>query len=99
MSAHFSGRRKPDEPAKDATGWKIQANEKKQTGRDTENRRSLFFHGTFLFVRNVLAKEVFSSKTIGSVRTSDAKLFLIKLQEDGKGYSTIKSVPGSVLQG
>ena len=63
------------------------------------NRRSLFFHGKFLFVRNVLAKEDFSSKTIGSVRTSDAKLFLIKLQEDGKGYSTIKSVPGSVLQG
>lgn len=23
MSAHFSGRRKPDEPAKDAAGWKI----------------------------------------------------------------------------
>ncbi|MBQ6480056.1 MAG: integrase DNA-binding domain-containing protein [Anaerolineaceae bacterium] len=46
------------------------------------------------FVRNVLAKEDFSSKTIGSVRTSDAKLFLIKLQEDGKGYSTIKSVRG-----
>ena len=51
-----------------------------------------FFHGKFLFIRNVLAKEDFSSKTIGSVRTSDAKLFLIKLQEDGKGYSTIKQV-------
>jgi hypothetical protein len=43
MSAHFSGRRKPDEPAKDATGWKIQANEKKQTGRDTKTGDPSFF--------------------------------------------------------
>ena len=31
---------------------------------------------------------------IGDVKTSDAKLFLIKLQKDGKGYSTIKSMRG-----
>ncbi len=46
------------------------------------------------FVKNLLAKEPFSSSKIGSVKTSDAKLFLIKLQEDGKGYSTIKTVRG-----
>lgn len=46
------------------------------------------------YVRNLLAKEEFSQKKIGSVKTSDAKLFLIKLQEDGKGCSTIKTVRG-----
>ncbi len=46
------------------------------------------------FVKNVLAKEDFSVKRIGDVKTSDAKLFLIKLQESGKGHSMIKSVRG-----
>lgn len=46
------------------------------------------------FVKNLLAKEPFASVKIGNVKTSDAKLFLIKLQEDGKGYSTIKAVRG-----
>lgn len=46
------------------------------------------------FVKNLLAKEPFSSNRIGAVKTSDAKLFLIKLQKDGKGYSTIKTVRG-----
>ena len=46
------------------------------------------------FVKNLLAKEPFSSSKIGLVKTSDAKLFLIKLQKDGKGYSTIKTVRG-----
>lgn len=46
------------------------------------------------FVTNLLKKEDFSSRMISSVRTSDAKLFLIKLQKDGKGHSTIKSVRG-----
>ncbi len=46
------------------------------------------------FVRNLLTKEEFSGRRIGDVRTSDAKLFLIKLQKDGKGHSTIKTVRG-----
>ena len=46
------------------------------------------------FVKNVLKKESFSSKKIPDVKTSDAKLFLIKLQSDGKGYSTVKTVRG-----
>ena len=46
------------------------------------------------FARNVLAKEEFSRKKIASVKTSDAKLFLIKLQQDGKGCSTIKTIRG-----
>ena len=46
------------------------------------------------FVRNLLANEDFSRKKIANVKTSDAKLFLIKMQQDGKGYSTIKTVCG-----
>lgn len=46
------------------------------------------------FVKNLLAKEDFSRKKIANVKTSDAKLFLIKMQQDGKGYSTIKTVRG-----
>ena len=40
------------------------------------------------FVVNLLQKEEFALKKISEVKTSDAKLFLIKLQQDGKGYST-----------
>lgn len=46
------------------------------------------------FVKNLLAKEEFSEKSIGQIKTSDAKLFLIKLQSDGKGHSTVKTVRG-----
>lgn len=46
------------------------------------------------FVQNLLNKETFSEKKISQIKTSDAKLFLIKLQQDGKGYSTIKTVRG-----
>ena len=46
-------------------------------------------------VQRVLAKEPFGKKTIRSVKTSDAKLFLIKLQqEDGKSYSSIHTIRG-----
>ena len=51
------------------------------------------------FVQNLLEGETFSSRKISAVKTSDAKLFLIKLQEDGKGYSTIKTVRGSPSTG
>ena len=44
----------------------------------------------YVTVQRLLAKETFGKKTIRSVKTSDAKLFLIKLQqEDGKSYSSI----------
>ena len=47
------------------------------------------------FVRNILEKEDFAKKKISTVKTSDAKLFLIKLQkEDGKGYSTVTTIRG-----
>ena len=44
----------------------------------------------YSFVRNLMKGEAFSRKKISQVRVSDAKLFLIKLQNDGKGYSTVK---------
>ena len=46
-------------------------------------------------VRNLLAKEAFGYYRIKNVKTSDAKLFLIKLQkEDGKSYSSIHTIRG-----
>ena len=46
------------------------------------------------FVRNLLSELDFGSKKIGSVKTSDAKLFLIQMQQDGRRYSTVKTVRG-----
>lgn len=48
----------------------------------------------YKFVQNLLKNEEFNNKKISSVRTSDAKLFLIKLQQDGRGSSTVKTVRG-----
>ena len=46
------------------------------------------------FVRNLLNKEEFGGRKMCEVKTSDAKLFLIKLQSDGRSSSTIKTVRG-----
>ena len=43
---------------------------------------------------NVLKKEEFSHKKVDDVKLSDAKIFLIKLQRDGRGYSSIHSIRG-----
>lgn len=49
----------------------------------------------YKFVQNILEKEKFGSAKISKIKTSDAKLLLIKMQqEDKKGYSTVKSVRG-----
>ncbi len=45
-------------------------------------------------VQNLLAKEPFYDKKLREIRISDAKLFLLHLQESGKRYSTIKTVRG-----
>ena len=50
--------------------------------------------GNYKFVQNIMKNEEFGSKKIVEVKTSDAKLFLIKLQQDGRGSSTIKTVRG-----
>ena len=46
------------------------------------------------FVVNALKKEEFSAKAVTDVKLSDAKIFLIKLQRDGRGYSSIHSIRG-----
>lgn len=46
------------------------------------------------FVINILNKENFGTQRIDKIHISDAKAWLIKLQKDGRGYSTIHSVRG-----
>lgn len=48
------------------------------------------------FVLNIIKKEDFGKKRIDRVKLSDAKTWLIKLQKDGRGYSTIHSVRGVI---
>lgn len=46
------------------------------------------------YVLNLLKKEKFGRLKIRDVRISDAKLWIIRMAESGKGYSTICSVRG-----
>ena len=46
------------------------------------------------FVVNVLKKEEFSHKKVDDVKLFDAKIFLSKLERDGRGYSSIHSIRG-----
>ena len=48
----------------------------------------------YKFVQNILKSETFNDKKISQVKTSDAKRFLIKFQQDGRYYSTAKTVRG-----
>lgn len=48
------------------------------------------------FVINIIKKEEFGAKRIDKVKLSDAKAWLIKLQKDGRGYSSIHSIRGVV---
>ena len=50
----------------------------------------------YKFVTNIIEKEAFWKMRIDKVKLSDAKAWLIKLQKDGRGYSTIHSVRGVV---
>lgn len=48
----------------------------------------------FNFVKNLISKEGFAHKPIRDIKVSDAKLWFIKLHDDGKGYSTLTTVRG-----
>ncbi len=49
----------------------------------------------YVTAQRILDKQAFGKKPIRSIKTSDAKLFLIKLQqEDGKSYSSIHTIRG-----
>ena len=50
----------------------------------------------YKFVINIIVKEPFGQKRIDKVKLSDAKAWLIKLQDDGRGYSTIHTVRGVI---
>lgn len=51
----------------------------------------------YKFVINIIKKEEFGRKRIDKVKLSDAKAWLIKLQQtDGRGYSSIHSIRGVV---
>ena len=50
----------------------------------------------YKFVINIIAKEPFGQKRIDTVKLSDAKAWLIKLQDDGRGYSSIHTIRGVV---
>ena len=48
------------------------------------------------FVLNIIKKEDFGRQRIDRVKLSDAKCWLIKLQQDDRGYSSIHSIRGVV---
>lgn len=48
------------------------------------------------FVINIIKKEDFGARRIDKVKLSDAKAWLIKLQADGRGYSSIHSIRGVI---
>lgn len=48
------------------------------------------------FVLNIIKKEKFGACRIDRVKLSDAKAWLIKLQRDGRGYSSIHSIRGVI---
>ena len=43
---------------------------------------------------NILEKDPFGARRIDKVKLSDAKIWLIRLQENGRGYSSIHSIRG-----
>lgn len=45
-------------------------------------------------VMNLLRREAFGNSRIDKVKLSDAKLWLIQLQKNGKGYSSIRTIRG-----
>lgn len=50
----------------------------------------------YKFVINIIKKEEFGARRIDKIKLSDAKAWLIKLQADGRGYSSIHSIRGVV---
>ena len=48
------------------------------------------------FVINIIKRDPFGAKRIDQVKLSDAKAWIIRLQENGKGYSSIHTIRGVV---
>ena len=61
--------------------------------------KKYLWHNTeanYKFVVNIIKKEAFGKKRIDKVKLSDAKCWLIKMQRDGRGYSSIHSIRGVI---
>ena len=67
---------------------------KKYIGQKTGVRHNT--EANYNFVINVIKKEDFGARRIDTIKLSDAKTWLIKLQDDGRGYSSIHSIRGVV---
>ena len=67
---------------------------KKYISQKTGVRHSTM--ANYKFVINIITKESFGNKRIDTVKLSHAKAWLIKLQKDGRGYSTIHAIRGVV---
>ncbi len=50
----------------------------------------------YQFVLNLVSNESFGKRHICDIKVYDAKRWFVKLQEDGRGYSTINSVRGVI---
>lgn len=48
----------------------------------------------YAFVTNILKRDEFGTRKIRDIRVSDAQLWFVRLQREGKGYSTITSIKG-----
>ena len=84
-----------DEIAPEGDGYTVYTLVKKYISQKTGVKNTTRSgYGT---VMNLLKEDSFGSKRIDKVKLSDAKAWLIKLQqEDGKGYSTIHTIRGVV---
>ena len=79
----------------DPMGKNITVNELVEIYLKTKVNTKSNTKNNYKFVQDILEKEKFGSAKISKIKTSDAKLFLIKMQqEDKRGYSTVKSVRG-----
>ena len=50
----------------------------------------------YRFVLNIVKKEAFGLRRINTIKVSDAKLWFLKLQNDGRGYRTITCIRGII---
>lgn len=50
----------------------------------------------YKYVLNILKKEPFAKRNIREIKVSDVQLWMIKLTNDGRGYSTLTSIRGVV---
>lgn len=85
-----------DGKEKNVYSWRLDKNDPKPKGKRREpSLREKEKHAGYKTVINMLKKEDFGKQRIDKVRLSDAKAWLIKLQQiDGRGYSSIHSIRG-----